>query len=188
MCHRLAQAPCLVAHDGREPARMAQGCRARSNAQTFGSLAFSRKRRGFVIKWQQALDEGNRQLMEVAMNVSFKENYTPQGIVQIVLGVVLMGAPWILGFAGMGTAANNAWASGLILVALAVASVIAYSVWEEWAMAALGLWLIVSPWLLGFAEVQEVLWTHVIIGLAAIAVSAAALLHWPHTPHAPHSA
>lgn len=122
------------------------------------------------------------------MNVSFKGNYTPQGIAQLVLGVLLLAAPWALGFAAMTTAANNAWVVGLILVALAVASILSYSVWEEWAMGALGLWLVVSPWLLGFADVQEALWTHVIIGLAAIAVSAAALLHWPHTPHAPHSA
>ncbi|PIU98604.1 hypothetical protein COS61_00490 [Candidatus Wolfebacteria bacterium CG03_land_8_20_14_0_80_40_12] len=40
----------------------------------------------------------------------------------------------------------------------------------NWIQLVLGLWVLVSPWLLGFAEVSTALWSNLIIGaLMAIA-------------------
>jgi hypothetical protein len=37
---------------------------------------------------------------------------------------------------------------------------------------ALGLWVAVSPWLLGFAGVANAMWAHLLIGLAVAALAA----------------
>ena len=42
------------------------------------------------------------------------------------------------------------WAIGLALVATALGAILVPRAWEEWTEAVLGLWLIVSPWALGF--------------------------------------
>lgn len=120
------------------------------------------------------------------MNVSFKDPNMPQGIAQIVLAAILFAAPWMFGFMPATTASWNCWIVAIALACLAFASVFAFVVWEEWAMGALGLWLVVSPWVLGFTAMQEASWTHIIVGLLTIVVAATALLHWPRTPQAPH--
>jgi hypothetical protein len=120
------------------------------------------------------------------MNVSFKDNYAPQGIAQLVLAAALVAAPWAFDFMPLTAASRNCWLVAVALAALALASVFAFVAWEEWASGVLGLWLVVSPWVLGFAGMQAALWTHIVVGVLVIIVSVAALLHWPQTPQAPH--
>ena len=48
----------------------------------------------------------------------------------------------------------------------------------------LGLWLIVSPWLLRFAANMNATWTHVVMGVLVAAVSAWAIWGHRQTPHA----
>jgi hypothetical protein len=45
---------------------------------------------------------------------------------------------------------EDAWVSGALIVLFSIASFIAFSEWEEWGIAIVGLWLILSPWVLGF--------------------------------------
>jgi hypothetical protein len=44
------------------------------------------------------------------------------------------------------------WASGAAIAAMSVAAIIAFSDWEEWTKLLIGFWLMVSPWMLGFAH------------------------------------
>jgi SPW repeat len=74
-----------------------------------------------------------------------------QDAVNAVLGVWLVFSPWAAGFASVPVATDNALAIGLALVGLALGAFLAPQAWEEWTEAALGLWLIVSPWVLGFS-------------------------------------
>ncbi|QYO78319.1 SPW repeat domain-containing protein [Devosia salina] len=53
--------------------------------------------------------------------------------------------------------------------------------WQQWVLALAGLWILVSPWLLGTAEMSAsngamVLWSHIIIGAAISVLAIAALL------------
>ena len=95
--------------------------------------------------------------------------------VNFVLGLWLIVSPWALGFAAEPAPAWNAWAVGVIIAVAAAAALIAFHKWEEWVEAALGLWLIVSPYLLGFATQMSPTWNSVIVGIivAALAVWAA---------------
>lgn len=37
--------------------------------------------------------------------------------------------------------------------------------WEEWVNVVLGVWLILSPWILGFSGMTNAMWNAVIVGL-----------------------
>ena len=66
---------------------------------------------------------------------------------------------------------NNAHVTGIVIAALAIAALAAFAVWEEWLNLVVGLWALVSPWVLGF-QGTTAMTVHVIIG-AAVAILAA---------------
>lgn len=93
--------------------------------------------------------------------------------VNIVLGLWLIASPWALGFVTDPAPTWNAWAVGVIIAVAAFAAMVAFNKWEEWAEVALGAWLIVSPYLLGF----EMAMTPT-INQAAVGVIVAGLAIW----------
>ena len=107
-------------------------------------------------------------------------------IVNLVLGAVLFLAPWLFGFADQTAAAWNAWITGAAIVVLAAAAIFAFAEWEEWLDLVVGLWALVSPWVLGFAGIAPAMWSHVAIGLLVAALSAGAGWYLHHNP--PHTA
>lgn len=99
------------------------------------------------------------------------------GIIDYVVGVLLILAPFILGFANGGAAM---WVPILL-----GASILVYSLLTRYELAAKrmipfkthlmldaggGLLLLVSPWLFGFADL--IWWPHVVVGLAELGVVA----------------
>jgi hypothetical protein len=91
-------------------------------------------------------------------------------VANLVLGAILFFSPWIFGF-GAGTVSTNAYITGFVIAILAIAALAAFAVWEEWLNLIVGLWALVSPWVLGFQETTAMT-VHVVIG-AAVAVLAA---------------
>ena len=75
-----------------------------------------------------------------------------QDAVNAVLGVWLVLSPWALAYAGDAAPAANAVIVGIALIAAALGAIFVPRAWEEWTEAVLGVWLIVSPWVLGFSE------------------------------------
>jgi hypothetical protein len=55
---------------------------------------------------------------------------------------------------------------GLLTAGAALYALFRVKAWEEWTNVVLGAWLVVSPWLLGFAALQAAMWTAVVLGLA----------------------
>ena len=74
----------------------------------------------------------------------------------LLLGIWLFFSPWILGFAGIQSAFWNALLFGVILAGMSIAVVTEFHDWEEWVDMALGVWLVVSPCVLGFAALSAV--------------------------------
>lgn len=107
-----------------------------------------------------------------------------QDWLNLVLAVALLVSPWVIGFAVETMPAWNAWIVGIVLGALAITALSAFAEWEEWANLVLGLWLIVSPWLLQFAANMNAMWTRVVLGALVAAVSAWALWDNRQNPHA----
>src|ERR1700753_4059809 len=67
------------------------------------------------------------------------------------------------------------WLSSAAIIILSLAAMIAFSIWEEWINLALGLWLVVSAWLLGFAHTRAM---HFAIGIGIAIAFLAALDLW----------
>jgi hypothetical protein len=108
----------------------------------------------------------------------------------LVFGLFLFLSPWLFAYVRR-TASIDIWISGALIVLFSIAAIIAFSQWDEWINLALGIWLIASPWVLGFTHTKAM---HVSIA-AGVAVAYLALLElWlvnyeePHSPDsAPHS-
>jgi len=74
-------------------------------------------------------------------------------VANLILGVILFFSPWLFGLAA-GAPWQTASTIGILVAALSIAALAAFAVWEEWLNLIAGLWLIVSPWLLGFQDPQ----------------------------------
>src|SRR3954463_8267361 len=91
-------------------------------------------------------------------------------VANLILGAILFFSPWMFGF-GAGAVSQNAYIAGLAIAILAIAALAAFAVWEEWLNLIVGLWTLVSPWVLGF-QGTTAMTVHVVIG-AAVAILAA---------------
>ena len=56
---------------------------------------------------------------------------------------------------------------------------VAFAEWEEWLNLIAGLWVVVSPWVLGFQDATTTMRVHLVIGLA-VAVLAAIEIYLVH--------
>jgi hypothetical protein len=116
-------------------------------------------------------------------NWTSMENWTNAkwcDVANLVLGAFLLVSPWILGF-DAGTVSQNAYISGLVIAGLAIAALAAFAVWEEWLNLIVGLWVLVSPWVLGF-QGTTAMRVHVIIGAAVAILAAIELWMMSQTP------
>jgi SPW repeat len=98
---------------------------------------------------------------------TFNEKLTKQwkDVGNLVLGLWLLISPWVLAYAAEPRPAWNAHIVSVIIAVAAVAALISFHAWEEWANTALALWLIISPYLLGFTTMTQAVWNQVIVGV-----------------------
>lgn len=79
------------------------------------------------------------------------------GVVNLVMGMWLMAAPWVFGYAR--TAAGwNATIVGLLVMTIAVVRIVrpARRVWLSTVTLALGIWLVLAPFVLGEVSTARV--------------------------------
>ena len=91
-------------------------------------------------------------------------------VANLILGVILLASPWIFGFP-KGVASQNAVISGIIIAAISIAALAAFTVWEEWLNLIVGVWVLVSPWVLGFAGTTA-MHVHIVIGVIVAILAA----------------
>jgi hypothetical protein len=94
-----------------------------------------------------------------------------QDLVSALVGVWLILSPWALGFQSDTNALANAVIIGLLLIATAVGAIFVPRAWEEWTEGVLGVWLVISPWALGFAGIQNAMISAVASGFAVIVLA-----------------
>jgi hypothetical protein len=87
-----------------------------------------------------------------------------QDVVNIVFSIWLFISPWVLSYSGGGAQAWNAWVVGVIVFVLSIASFAQFQRWEEWINMLLGIWLILSPWILRFSTHSRPTSNAVIVG------------------------
>ena len=91
-------------------------------------------------------------------------------VANLILGAILFFSPWVFAYPA-GLQSQNAQTSGIAIVMLSIAALAAFAVWEEWLNLVVGLWVIVSPWVLGF-QGATAMNVHVIIGVIVAALAA----------------
>ncbi len=101
-----------------------------------------------------------------------------------ILGLLLQISPWLFGFATVDAAAWTAGIGGIVVTVMSFAAFISLREWKEWVCFVAGLFLIISPWLLGFAGNASATWTHVGIGVLVTALAAFELWRLHGTPPA----
>jgi hypothetical protein len=103
-------------------------------------------------------------------------------VANLILGAILFLSPWLFKF-DAGAVSTNAHVAGLAMAILAIAALASFAVWEEWLNLIVGLWALVSPWVLGFQGTTTAMTVHVVIGIAVAILAAIEL--WAMSQHPP---
>lgn len=88
-----------------------------------------------------------------------------QDPVNLILGLWMIVSPWLLGYESEAAATSNAVILGIVIAVLAALELFNVTAWEEWGNFVLGLWLVISPWVLGFRSVSSAMSNDVVIGI-----------------------
>lgn len=88
----------------------------------------------------------------------------------MALGALTVFSPWALGADDL-LIALNALIVGVLIYSVSALELRAVEIWEDWLNLALGLWLLSSPWALGYGELAALATSHYTLG-ALVAVLA----------------
>src|SRR5215831_18793633 len=91
-------------------------------------------------------------------------------IANLILGVILLASAWSFGFPS-GAGWQHAVISEIVIAAISIAALAAFTVWEEWLNLIVGVWVLVSPWVLGFAGTTA-MHVHIVVGIVVAVLAA----------------
>ena len=96
-----------------------------------------------------------------------------QDWVNLVLGAWLFISPWVIGFySQMPGQSWNFFVIGAAMAVFAIVGLNVYSLWEEWVNLVLGIWMVISPWIVGYsgtvAARDDSIIVGVVVGVLAI--------------------
>lgn len=88
-----------------------------------------------------------------------------QDAANTLLGLWLVLCPWILDLQQPRVAAGALVFAGVLLLVAGVTAILEPQAWEEWFEAGVGVALVASPWVLGYAGATQAVQVAVITGL-----------------------
>lgn len=91
-----------------------------------------------------------------------------QDQVMVVIGVWLFVSPWVLGYPNYSPPAQNAFIAGAVIALVAAFDLVKTTVWAVLFNIVVGMWVAVSPWLVGVVRDPAMTWSLVIAGIATI--------------------
>ena len=107
--------------------------------------------------------------------------------VGMALGAWMLVSPWVVGFSDHHAATMNALVLGTILVLEELLELVVHEMAEEWIDLVAGLWLTISPIVLGFAALVPAAVNAMAVGLLVVVFAAWAMSpldkkisHWWH--------
>ncbi|MES2153319.1 MAG: SPW repeat protein [Pseudomonadota bacterium] len=89
----------------------------------------------------------------------------------LLLGLWLVVSPWAFGYPADAPQAINAYVAGLAMAILAAFDLYKTYVWAVVVNMLIGIWVAVSPWVLGMAGHREMLNNSVVIGVAVVVLA-----------------
>ena len=106
-------------------------------------------------------------------------------IYNLSFAAFLFVSPWLFAYAQRNASMNILISSAAVGVT-AISAILAYANWKEWLNVLLGVWLVVSPWVLGFAHTSAM---HFSIGIgiavAFMAIVELLVVNYPPTANPP---
>jgi phosphoglycerol transferase MdoB-like AlkP superfamily enzyme len=72
-----------------------------------------------------------------------------QAWAKLILGIWLFVSPWVVRYTDHVKLSWDAWAVGVVLVVVSIATLMRLEIWEDWFDLVLGAWVFISPWALG---------------------------------------
>ncbi len=91
-----------------------------------------------------------------------------QDPINALLGIWLIISPWALGFSSTTAATVNFVIVGILLLAVALGAIYVPKAWEEWSEVVLGIWMVVSPWLVRYATQHAAKTDAVVTGIIVL--------------------
>jgi SPW repeat len=92
----------------------------------------------------------------------------------LMIGIFLFASPWLFVFTSE-SARIDIWLTSSLIAVTSIIAIVMFSNWEEWLNLLLGLWLVLSPWALGFTHTKAM---HISIGTGIVVTFMAALELW----------
>lgn len=94
-----------------------------------------------------------------------------ENLICLGFGVWLFVTPWLfmgnLGSSNLYNAtAANAWITGFVIASFAAMASLDLRPWEEMVNMMVGVWLILSPWIIGYSVDRTLAWNSVLVGMA----------------------
>jgi hypothetical protein len=89
----------------------------------------------------------------------------------LLMGVLLMISPFALGYPSTSPPALNAYIAGAIMAILATFDLYRTYVWAVLINLVVGVWVAVSPWLIGLVQDPPMTWTLLVIGVATVVLA-----------------
>ncbi len=94
-----------------------------------------------------------------------------------ILGILLIIAPFVLGYSGNSGALWTGVILGAITLIVSLIKAFAHDVsqWEYWVTGLMGILAIIAPFVLGFTAVSVAMWASIILGVITLILSAVVL-------------
>lgn len=120
--------------------------------------------------------KGNKAKRKRIMAYALKhpgQTTTASGL-DVLAGIWLLISPFVLTFRGVNGAMTNNVVMGIaigILATYRLFSAAANNAWVSWLNALLGVWVLISPWVLGFSLSNTAMTNNLIVGIIVIILS-----------------
>ena len=102
-----------------------------------------------------------------------------KNMICMLAGLWLWIAPFVLHFKLGTDASSDANIVGIFIGTLSMMAIATPQVWEEWTKVLLGIWLLASPWVLGFSHQTVATNNIMIVGLLVVVLSLWSLARMP---------
>jgi len=111
--------------------------------------------------------------MAYAIRHTHSGQVTTASGLDVLAGIWLLISPWCVGFSAVSGATSNDVIFGIIIGILALVRFFnnAASPAVSWINAILGIWVLISPWVLGFGHVQAFWVNNLITGIVVIVLA-----------------
>ncbi len=94
--------------------------------------------------------------------------------IDLIAGVLLFIAPWVLGYAGNSPANWSSWVLGALIAIFAIIGLFseAAGTWTQWICGICGILAFIAPWVLGYTNISNAFYASLVLGAIAVIFAA----------------